>query len=110
MVKISATKVEQHLRKIIEKEDKEISKAILFGSQARGDADETSDIDIALIDKSFEGTPMYKRGIWVKKNWDYIDIGPLEVICYTPKEFRKRLDKNGDTVQDIEKEGISLLI
>ncbi len=33
------------------------TRAVLFGSHARGDADEWSDIDIVVIAREFDGTP-----------------------------------------------------
>jgi predicted nucleotidyltransferase len=78
---------------------------ILFGSRARGDHLEDSDIDLLVVAKSFEGVPFFDRlrlayGMWDKKE-------DLEQICYTPQEFddmRKRIG----IVRQAVKEGIQL--
>lgn len=38
-----------------------IQNAVLFGSSARGDAGEWSDIDVAVVSSDFSGIPFYDR-------------------------------------------------
>ena len=45
----------QKLTKALKKRNINIEKAILFGSYAKGNAAENSDIDVALISSDFEG-------------------------------------------------------
>jgi len=60
---------------------------IVFGSQARGDGDEDSDLDVILVSDRFaeEKRPDRRRllsgHIWRDKS--------VDVICLTPQEFEK---------------------
>ncbi|MFH1200597.1 MAG: nucleotidyltransferase domain-containing protein [Candidatus Micrarchaeota archaeon] len=64
-----------------------IEKAYLFGSYARGDAVEDSDVDLLLLSQRFEGKNYVERlkGLWLKWNLGL----PADFICYTPKEFER---------------------
>lgn len=106
---VATSTIRDHIAEVLDEADESVKTIYLYGSQARGDADEESDIDIALVDPMFEGTTMSERGIWFKKNWDYLDVGPLELLCFTPEEFEMRLDSENDSaVKDIGEEGITL--
>lgn len=91
----------------IKKFKKEINadKIILFGSYARGEADEHSDIDLILVSKEFEGKDFHSRfkGLWLKWNLDL----PVDFIPFTPKEFNK-LKKQVSIVSEALKEGIRI--
>ena len=75
---------------------------ILFGSYARGDINEGSDIDIVLIkdtNKRFierigDVLKLYKGNI------------PMEPLIYTPEEFKRM--KNRDFIKTILKEGVEI--
>ncbi len=68
--------------KIIELENP--LKIILFGSYARGEATEKSDLDLLVIENS--ELPQHKRGIDLR--WYLGGIGhPFDLIINTPKEF-----------------------
>lgn len=77
-------------------------KLILFGSHARGDFNESSDLDIVLIkntnkrfiDRIGDILKIYKGDI------------PLEPFVYTPEEFKKM--KKRDFIKTILKEGIEI--
>lgn len=101
--------IRAHVTEVLTEADRTVSAAYLFGSQARGDARDDSDIDIALIDDSFADTPMYQRGHWFKREWDYLGVGPLELFCLTPDEFQTRLDAGQDTATNIDTDGVDLL-
>ena len=67
---------------------------VLFGSRAKGNAKEYSDIDIILVSNEFEKTRFVNRA------QDFIyKIKPrdvhIDVLCYTPNEIEKIL--NGPT-------------
>lgn len=93
----------EHL-KYIKKEFKP-EKIILFGSRARGDNLKTSDIDLIVVSKKFEGVDWRKRMINVFGDWDKKQM--LEPICYTPEEFEKKKKQIG-IVRQAVKEGIEL--
>jgi len=77
-------------------------RVILFGSAARGDADEYSDIDIAVIKETSER--FLDR---LKSVYDLIQPRyALDVLVYTPKEFEKMRDAGNSFVEEILGDGI----
>lgn len=88
------------LRKIKQRYKPE--KMILFGSFARGDYNEASDVDVLMIKKS------NKR--FIDRSEDVLALSDgkiqLEPIVYTPEEFKKIKDRN--FIKTILKEGIRI--
>lgn len=82
-----------------------IERAIIFGSRARGDHLEESDLDLILVSRDFKGVFFTDRSSQVHRYWDG-DLG-LEVLCYTPEEFEKKRRMIG-LVQDAIREGIEI--
>ena len=79
-------------------------KIILFGSHARGDTHEGSDVDLLLIketDKKFT-----KRTEEVLTQIDY-DID-LDVLVYTEKEIEKMLSEKNPFMEKAWKEGVAV--
>lgn len=78
---------------------------IVFGSQARGDADEDSDLDVIIVSERFaeEKRPnrrrLFSKHIWRDKS--------VDAICLTPEEFEK-LRKWAGVVNTACEEGIWL--
>ncbi len=76
--------IDQFLKKLTENKII-IEKAVLFGSYAQGTYTEWSDIDIAIVSKSFEGERFIDRGkirrIKLMVSCD------LEPVPYTPEDF-----------------------
>jgi len=67
-------------------------KVILFGSAARGDADEHSDLDVVVIKQTHQ--PFVQRGIEAVRHVR-LEIGAVDLLVYTPEEFqRMREDEN----------------
>ena len=60
-------------------------KAILFGSYARGEADEYSDIDLIIIAESHR--PFVERFKDFTGLWEASPVKALEVLVYTTEEF-----------------------
>ena len=71
----------------------QIEKLVLFGSRARGTFSRYSDFDLLIVSNNFRGVPWYKRPAKLYLRWD--EDYPLELLCYTPKEVRERVGKNG---------------
>lgn len=83
-----------------------LSKALLFGSRARGDYLFDSDVDMILVSEDFEKITFRKRMGELLDGWTAeVD---LEVIGYTPEEFL-RMQKRMGIVQQAVKEGKDLL-
>ncbi|NCO65884.1 MAG: nucleotidyltransferase [Candidatus Aquicultor secundus] len=79
--------------------------AILFGSRARGDAIETSDVDLIIIDDKFADIPFPRRLIFLSEHWNLSYF--LEALPYTRKEFEK-LAKTRGVINDAIKHGIRI--
>ena len=78
---------------------------ILFGSRARGDEIDNSDIDILIVSNSFDGIKYHKRSPQFYLMWDLpYDI---DILCLTPKEFNLKKDQLG-VIQEAVKEGIEI--
>ncbi len=80
-------------------------KIILYGSRARGDHLQESDIDLIIVSKKFEGVKWPNRLGDVAELWD--GIITIEPLCYTPEEFTKKKKQMG-IVQQAVKEGIEI--
>jgi uncharacterized protein len=67
-----------------------ISKIILFGSQAKEQANEDSDIDIVIISEDFEDKDIFER-CEMTKDAEIMTIRefmiPIDIITMTPDEF-----------------------
>lgn len=79
--------------------------AILFGSRARGDALETSDVDIIIIDDKFADMPFPRQLIYLSRHWTLSYF--LEALPYTHAEF-ERLSKTRGVIVDALKNGIRI--
>ncbi|MDP6040930.1 MAG: nucleotidyltransferase domain-containing protein [Candidatus Latescibacteria bacterium] len=78
-------------------------KIILFGSHARGDADQNSDLDLFVVTEAQEPSRIVRRKIdrllWGRRF-------PIEVIVRTPQEVDRNLKaKNPFYLHHIFKEG-----
>lgn len=77
-----------------------VKKAILFGSLARGDVTESSDIDLVIIKDSC-------KGFLDRVEEALVILDPrvaLDVLVYTPKEFQE-LVENTPFFQRVVREG-----
>lgn len=75
----------------------------LFGSQAKGTSHPLSDIDLALVSKSFTGVPFYDS---LKINPDVISTSVnLEVHPFRPEDFTR----DDPFVDEIVRTGIKIL-
>ena len=67
-----------------------VSKIILFGSQAREQANDESDIDLVLISEDFKNKNIFERFALIK-DADVMTIRefmiPIDIITMTPDEF-----------------------
>ena len=77
-------------------------RVILFGSRARGDYHEDSDIDLFVEMESDE--PRWKRrvkigSLFLHRWW------PMDILVYTPKEVEERKNSLASIIPDILDEG-----
>jgi len=70
-----------------------VEKLILFGSRARGEGKEDSDLDVAVVSSDYEGKDIFERVRLAKKavmaTADRFVI-PLDIAHLTPEEYESR--------------------
>lgn len=67
-----------------------VAEAYLFGSYARGDWIEESDIDLIVVSPDFQGMRWLDRLDLATKVWLRLGLEKwVEVFPYTPEEFKK---------------------
>jgi predicted nucleotidyltransferase len=77
-------------------------KIILFGSYARGESDEYSDLDFVVIKKTAKR--FLERLIEVAKLIDN-DLGNVDVFVYTPEEFERMIEWENPFIERVLEEG-----
>jgi predicted nucleotidyltransferase len=61
---------------------------LLFGSRARGQADQGSDYDLIVVSPRFAGVEPLRRAARLRQLWYGVGgEGPMDLICLTPEEF-----------------------
>ena len=87
------------------KKNIKIDRFVFFGSRVKGKFKRYSDFDILIVSSDFKGVLWYKRPTNFYLMWkeDY----PLELLCYTPEEFKRKSKKIG-IVSEAIKEGIDI--
>ena len=89
------------------KKEYNAEKVILFGSYARGEATEDSDVDILVIAPTAER--FFERMATVKRLTRDLRNGlPLAPIVLTRQEIEKRIEINDQFITEILEEGIQL--
>jgi uncharacterized protein len=63
-------------------------KVILFGSYAKGNPDDNSDVDLIVVRNT--SLPKHKRGIEIRRLF-YRQLIPMDIKVYTPEEFDNEL-------------------
>lgn len=67
-----------------------VQRAILFGSWARGDYLDDSDVDLIVLSDDFEGVPLEDRLVILQRHWNDERYGrALEAFGYTQSEFKE---------------------
>lgn len=78
---------------------------LAFGSRARGDALEESDLDLIVVSTRFQGIPFLERATRVLNDLDVPFA--VDVLCYTPDELAAKRDEIG-TVSAALEDGLVL--
>ncbi len=76
-------------------------KIILFGSAAKGEEDQYSDIDLVIIKKTQDRflQRLKKAALLIREPI------PVDLFVYTPEEFAQMLDDENPFAQTVVKEG-----
>jgi predicted nucleotidyltransferase len=99
----------ERLRKISERLKKEYhaEKVILYGSYARGEATEDSDVDLFVVAPTKERFFVRMASV-LRLIRDLRNGMPISPLVLTPKEVKKRTEIGDQFVQGILEEGIYL--
>lgn len=77
-----------------------VEKALLFGSQARGDARKDSDVDLIVISPDFAEMPSWRRWEVLGKAAAKV-MEPIEALAYSPAEVANALQREGNFLRHI---------
>ncbi len=81
---VTQNQINEITKRIVENSQPE--KVILFGSYAKGNPTENSDLDLLIVKDS--KIPRYKRGREIRKHLRGLKI-PIDLIVYTNDEIQK---------------------
>ena len=73
---------------------------IIFGSRIKGTATITSDLDIIIVSKAFQGIPFIERMPLLLKKFDF--QRHIDYICSTPEEFDRIKDASSLIIEALE--------
>ena len=77
-------------------------RVVLFGSHARGDADQDSDLDLFIEMETPRRPP--ERAIEIASVFG-LHPWPMDIIVYTPEEVRRLRAMHGTLLEEVEREG-----
>jgi len=92
MAKREIETIIEYLKNLLKNRGIKIDKIILFGSYARGNYKEDSDIDIVIISKDFSGKGIFEKAKMLgDTEWRLIDkfLVPVDIITMSPEDFEK---------------------
>jgi hypothetical protein len=79
-----------------------VERALLFGSQARGDARKDSDFDLIVISPDFAAMPGWRRWEVLGKAAAKV-MEPIESLAYSPEEVANALQRDGNFLRHMHK-------
>jgi len=100
MDKEAVLKIIERFREALERRGVRVCKMILFGSYARGDWHEWSDIDLVVVSPDFEGMGYWDR-IEVLTEAIYRVRQPIEAVAMDPDQW----DRGDSMLAQIAREG-----
>jgi len=93
MAESTIAEVVEFLRNALASSGVNVQKLIVFGSRARGEGNEDSDLDIAIVSNDYEGKDIFDRVRLAKRavmaTADKFII-PLDIAHLTPEEYESR--------------------
>ena len=76
-------------------------KIILFGSFAKGDHNEDSDLDLIIVKNT--NLPRHKRGLEIRQLF-YGLLVPMDLKVYTPEEFNYEIENRYSFLSSVMKD------
>lgn len=101
-------RVKDQLESIAEEWGIGLDEVIVFGSRARKDYDDKSDVDILIVSESFKGVSKPKRSREFYLEWNYEELPEPEFICLTPEEFSEKKGRKPHIVRTAVEEGVGI--
>ena len=95
---------EEALPKIVEELNPE--SVLIFGSRARGDANEDSDIDVIVVSSYFADMPFLRRMPYVLRKVPF--VRHVDYLCYTPGEY-ERIKYESSIIMDALENSVELV-
>jgi uncharacterized protein len=86
MDKANAISIIKNFKNMLEEDGLFIDKIVLYGSHARGNPRDDSDLDVVVVSKSFEDKIYWER-LELLSSTILKLLEPLEVVALTPKEW-----------------------
>jgi uncharacterized protein len=80
-------RVVNEIKNFLKKVGGAFERVILFGSYARGDYGEDSDVDLIIVSNDFKKKKSYKRGVELYNLWYSENDVDVDFVCLTPEEF-----------------------
>ncbi len=97
---LSVAKLSRLIRERLWSQDTQ--KIYLFGSYARGEADELSDIDIIVVKETKE--KFFDR---IRRALDLLNFDrAVDLLVYTPEEFREMSESGNAFIESVLEEGL----
>jgi uncharacterized protein len=93
MAEVAIAEVVDYLKRRLGEDGVHVERLVLFGSRARGRADDESDIDLAVVASDFRGKDIFER-VELTRVAEMDTVFrfhvPLDLILMTPEEFESR--------------------
>ena len=84
-----------------------VRQIVLFGSYAKGEAKEASDVDLCIVSdaaqRQMNAARIIRNSLWKVKN-----CPPLTLIPITPERLKEKLNQNDPFFEDIFEQGLLL--
>lgn len=90
MPKKKIIEIAAFIQKFLHRRRVRVEKIILFGSYARGDFSEDSDVDIAIVSKDFEDKDIFEKAQMLKGlNWSLVKtfVLPFDIVPLASSEW-----------------------
>lgn len=102
----------ERVKKLINKTARDyglnLEETIVFGSRARKDYREGSDVDILIVSQDFENVAWNKRPGPFYEEWNYEELPDPEFICLTLEEFEEKKERKPNIVRTAVEDGVSV--